>query len=105
MKISRQEINGEFVYTVEDGYEQYPVNYVDFRSALRFCNWLTSGNIERGTYNSIWGSNNGINKRNLNEMAIGGVALPTEDEWYKAAYFSGQSAPGEVNWQQQTPWY
>ena len=101
MKINRQEIDGEFVYLVEDGYEQYPVNYVDFRSALRFCNWLTSGNIERGTYNSIWGSNNGINKRNWNEMEIGAVALPTEDEWYKAAYFSGQPAPGD--WTNQAP--
>ena len=101
MKIDRLEINGEFVYTVEEGYEQYPVNYVDFRSALRFCNWLTSGNIYTGTYNSIWGANNGINKRSWNEMEIGAVALPTEDEWYKAAYFSGQPAPGD--WTNQAP--
>ena len=32
-------------------------------------------------------------------MEIGAVALPTEDEWYKAAYFSGQPAPG--NWTDQ----
>ena len=101
MKIDRLESNGEFVYTVEEGYEQYPVNYVDFRSALRFCNWLTSGNIYNGTYNSIWGANNGINKRSWNEMEIGAVALPTEDEWYKAAYFSGQPAAGD--WTNQAP--
>jgi formylglycine-generating enzyme required for sulfatase activity len=101
MRIDRQKINNEYVYTVENGYEQHPVNYVDFRSALRFCNWLTSGNIKRGTYNSIWGSNNGINKRSWNEMEIGAVALPTEDEWYKAAYFSGQPVPGD--WTNQAP--
>ena len=101
MRINRQEINDELVYTVEDGYEQHPVNYVDFRSALRFCNWLTSGNNERGTYNSIWGSNNGINKRSWSEMEIGAVALPIENEWYKAAYFSGQPAPGD--WTDQAP--
>ena len=34
-------------------------------------------------------------------MEIGAVALPTEDEWYKAAYFSGQPAPGD--WTDQAP--
>ena len=61
--------------------------------------------LQVGTMNEVlipFGeANNGINKRNWNEMEIGAVALPTEDEWYKAAYFSGQPAPGD--WTDQAP--
>src|SRR6476646_9888043 len=34
---------GSYHYTVEAGYENFPVNYVSWGDAARFCNWLQNG--------------------------------------------------------------
>ena len=80
------------------GYSAYftgarqPTNYVSWYEAAQFCNYLTSGNKSKGAY--LFSGNNtnpgdfwGVNR----DAAISsyGVAyvIPTEDEWYKAAYY------------------
>jgi formylglycine-generating enzyme len=64
------------------------VNYVSFWDAARFTNWLTTGNTETGVYvltaNGI--TNNTIT-RDATAWANGGVAIASENEWYKAAYY------------------
>ncbi|MFC1678004.1 formylglycine-generating enzyme family protein [Planctomycetota bacterium] len=78
--------------TYTDG--QQPVNNVSWYEALQFCNYLTSGNKSLGAY--LFSGNNtnpgdflGINR----DLAIStyGTAyvIPTENEWYKAAYYTG----------------
>ena len=77
---------GVISYTVKSGREYWPVSYVSIVDAMRFCNWVTTGSISNGVY-SITDGGSGIEiVRNEAAWLAGGVALATEDEWYKAAY-------------------
>jgi sulfatase modifying factor 1 len=77
----------------------YPVNFVNWGDAARFCNWLTNGQpsaaegngtTETGSYtlNGVT-DNTSLNLvvRNANAKYV----IPTEDEWYKAAYYDPSS--------------
>jgi formylglycine-generating enzyme len=71
---------------------QQPTNSVSWYEVLQFCNYLTSGDKSKGAYlfsgnNGNPGSFLGIN-RTAAQATYGTIyVLPTEDEWYKAAYF------------------
>lgn len=67
-----------------------PTANISWYDAARFCNYLTTGNSENGVYNFSEGSLVYIWDHELAGL-IYGVAyfLPTEDEWYKAAYYTG----------------
>jgi sulfatase modifying factor 1 len=71
---------------------QQPANMVSWYEAAQFCNYLTSGDKSKGAYqfsgnNANPGDFLGIN-RTAAQAAYGTIYfLPTEDEWYKAAYF------------------
>ena len=67
-----------------------PATYMSWHEAARFCNWLTSGNVSNGAY-QLDGSNLviGVNRpAALNQYGTV-YALPTIDEWHKAAYYTG----------------
>jgi formylglycine-generating enzyme required for sulfatase activity len=70
---------------------QQPTNRVSWYEAAQFCNYLTSGDKSQGVYqfsgnNANPGDFLGINR----DAAISSYGIvyviPTEDEWYKAAY-------------------
>jgi formylglycine-generating enzyme required for sulfatase activity len=69
-----------------------PTNEVSWYEATQFCNFLTSGDKSKGAYlfsgsNSNPGDFLGID-RDLSISTYGTTyVIPTEDEWYKAAYF------------------
>jgi hypothetical protein len=88
--ITRAGSSGSYTYNVKTGFENKPVNFVTFWDAARFTNWLTSGDTENGVYvlTSTGISNNTIT-RNATAFNAGGVAIASEDEWYKAAYYDG----------------
>ena len=67
-----------------------PVASVSWYDAAQFCNWLTSGNKYLGAYQfSDSGTLTNVNRSfSLNFYGMTYV-LPTEDEWYKAAYYTG----------------
>lgn len=74
-----------------------PTGGVSWYEAAQFCNYLTSGDKSKGAYlfsgdNIDPGDFLGINR----SMAIAtyGIiyVLPTEDEWYKAAYYKPDSS-------------
>ena len=74
-----------------------PVSCVSLYEAMQYCNWLTSGNINNGAYQVItdeWGDYVGVGiDRALAITTYGTVyALPTDDEWYKAAYFKSDAS-------------
>ena len=81
--------SGSFTYSVKSGFGDKPVNYVSFWDAARFTNWLTSGDTETGVYN-LGGTTNPPNNtitRDSTAWNNGGVAIASENEWYKAAYY------------------
>lgn len=80
---------GQF-YGVIPGRESYPVTNVSWVSAVRFANWLNNGqgngSTETGAYTLLGGT---AIPSNLDTVARNGTAkvfLPSEDEWYKAAF-------------------
>ena len=83
--------SGSYTYSVTSGFENKPVVYVSWFDAARFSNWLAngqgSGDTETGSYN-LNGANTGL----ILAIADAKVRLPTEDEWYKAAYYNGTTS-------------
>ena len=72
--------SGGYTYSVAAGYADRPVNYVSWYDAARFTNWLTTGDTESGVYDTTtWAID-----RNAAPLVY---FIPTEDEWYKAAYY------------------
>jgi sulfatase modifying factor 1 len=84
----------------DDGYSfssywtgaQKPTNVVSWYEAVQFCNYLTSGDKSKGAYqfsgnNAYPGAFQGINRTAAISAYGTAYVLPTEDEWYKAAYF------------------
>jgi len=65
-----------------------PVASLSWYEAAQFCNWLTSGNKYLGAYQ--FDGNGTLTNVNRIAAAVYGTVyvLPTEDEWYKAAYYT-----------------
>jgi formylglycine-generating enzyme len=85
--------NGEgYIYGTYHTGAQIPTSCVSWYEALQFCNYLTSGDKSKGVYqfsgnNANAGDFLGID-RMAAESAYGTIYfLPSEDEWYKAAYY------------------
>lgn len=66
-----------------------PASYVSLYEAMKYCNWLTSGDVNLGAYQFSGG--NYLSTDRASAITTYGTvyALPTEDEWYKAAYYTG----------------
>ena len=71
--------SSKFVYRVKSGWEKRPVVYVGYADVCRYCNWLSSGDTERGSYDMT-----GDIPRRLKGAKY---VVPTDDEWCKAAYY------------------
>ncbi|MCX6876840.1 MAG: SUMF1/EgtB/PvdO family nonheme iron enzyme [Verrucomicrobia bacterium] len=84
--ISRSGSSGSYSYVVVAGSGNKPITYVSWFDAARFCNWMHngqgSGSTETGAY-TLNGAMAGIILKNSNAA----VWIPTENEWYKAAYY------------------
>ncbi len=66
-----------------------PAVNISFHEAARFCNWLTTGNPNKGAYSMFGGYVTGVDRATA-VLDYGTVyVVPTEDEWYKAAYYTG----------------
>ncbi len=79
-------------YSVIAGKGDNPVNFVTFYDTLRFANWLdngqTPGSTETGAYTLLGGTPTPSNGNSITRNAGATVFLPSEDEWYKAAYYN-----------------
>jgi sulfatase modifying factor 1 len=67
-----------------------PITFVSWFDAARFANWLNNGatngaSTETGAY-TLNGATNGVG---FTKNAGATWFLPSEDEWYKAAYYKG----------------
>jgi formylglycine-generating enzyme len=106
--ISRTGVSGSYSYSVigPDGVvngqsgANRPITYVSWFNSARFANWLANGQptgvqtgttTENGAYNlANWtsGTAPARNVTNPNTGATPTYVIPTENEWYKAAYYS-----------------
>ena len=95
-QIQRSGSSGSYTYSVASDYANRPVNYVSWYDTLRFSNWLhngqptgsqTAATTEDGAYDMSLGS--GVVRK-----AGAQVFLPTENEWYKAAYHKNDGVTG-----------
>lgn len=68
-----------------------PVNFISFFDCMRFVNWLHNGQGAGGTESGVYAISDG-----LSETRAPGARffLPTENEWYKAAYFDPTPGAG-----------
>lgn len=82
---------GTFTYSVIPTLSNHPVVSVSWFDAARFTNWLMNGqntnDMETGAY-TLNGAISGIVTANVGAQ----VYIPSENEWYKAAYFNAISA-------------
>lgn len=103
-EIRRTGEEGAYSYSVADEYANRPVTHVSFLDACRFCNWLHNGqgdaDTETGAYtlNGYWGTDGRRIRRNPNAKFF----IPTENEWYKAAYFDPQKHGENPYWKYPT---
>jgi formylglycine-generating enzyme required for sulfatase activity len=92
--ITRSGSPGSYTYSAISGRENLPVNHVSYFDALRFANWLHNGqgngDTETGAYTLLGGTPTPSNPL-LERNAAARVFLPTDAEWYKAAYYDTQS--------------
>jgi hypothetical protein len=66
-----------------------PASNVSYHEAAKFCNFLTTGDALFGAYNINGGKVIDIDRTQA-VLDYGRVfVLPTADEWYKAAYYTG----------------
>ena len=76
--------DGSYTYSATAGTENQPVGWVSVYDGIRLCNWMSngqgSGDTEKGSYTLSDGEG-------VSRTANATWVLPSEDEWYKAAYY------------------
>ena len=77
-------------YAVKPNMGDKPVNFVDWFAAARVSNWLMNGatgtsSTETGAYTLIGGTSGTAPAVNNGATFY----IPTDDQWYKAAYYKG----------------
>ena len=96
--ITRTGIPGLYLYDTISGREDVAVNYVSFYDGLRFANWLHNGQpsgfqdastTEDGAYTI---TPEGIDDNSIVRNSGATFFVPSEHEWYKAAYYDPLSA-------------
>jgi formylglycine-generating enzyme required for sulfatase activity len=65
-----------------------PAGNVSLYEAMKYCNWLTSGNVNNGAYQFSGTNYLGTDRAAAVSTYAKIYALPTFSEWYKAAYYN-----------------
>jgi hypothetical protein len=102
--IMRSGSPGSYTYAVKSAalngayiYGNKPVVYVSWYDAIRFANWLHNGQggpgtTEDGAYTLLGGTPTPSNGDSITRNPGATWWLPSEDEWYKAAYHRNNGA-------------
>ena len=90
--ITQSGTSGAYTYATRTNMGDKPVNYVSWFDAARVSNWLVNGgtsssSTETGAYTLAGGTSG--NAPAVNNGAT--FYVPTENQWYKAAYYKGGS--------------
>lgn len=96
--IARTGSSGSYSYSVMNNggsSANRPITYVSWFDAARFANWMSNGqgngSTETGAYTIVGGQTSGAAPARNTGAAF---ALPTENEWYKAAYYQPNASGG-----------
>jgi sulfatase modifying factor 1 len=83
-----------------------PITYVSWFDAARFSNWMTNGQGSGSTEDGAYTLNNATTGSAVARNPGAAFYIPTNDEWYKAAYFSpnygGVGVPGYYDYATQS---
>lgn len=99
--VERSGVAGEYFYAVKPGMGHRPAVLVDFYDVLRFCNWLHHGQpsgaqdattTEDGAYTL---TPEALAAENVLRNPGARYWLPSDDEWYKAAYHQPTDLGGD----------
>ncbi len=89
--ITRSGSDGSYAYVVKADMGDKPVIYVSFYDAIRFVNWLHNGQGDGSTDSGAYTIDFNFDARTPDARYF----LPTQDEWYKAAYHQPASHGGD----------
>ncbi len=97
-EIIREGEDGSYTYTVLSGREKRPVVFVAAVDAMRMANWLHNGgtaesDTEVGSY--TFDGYDTVSRRTIGADYF----LPSDDEWYKAAYYDPTKGGTGGYWQ------
>ena len=101
-KIEQSGAPGSWSYSVAPEREDRPVNYISWGDAARFANWLQNGQptgpqgpatTEDGSYD-LSGATSRADLLAVTRKPGAVWVIPTEDEWYKAAYHKNDGLTG-----------
>lgn len=93
--ISRSGFQGNYSYSTKTNMANKPVNYISWFDLARYCNWLhnskpsgaqTSSTTENGAYD--------LSQSIVVRKPEAKYFIPSEDEWYKAAFYKTGSNAG-----------
>ena len=80
-------------------YGKQAAAHISWHEACMFTNWLTSGDVTHGVYTvDDSGMVTGIDRASAQSTYGAVYHLPTEDEWYKAAYYDPNKPGGAGYW-------
>ncbi|MBX7075532.1 MAG: formylglycine-generating enzyme family protein [Pirellulales bacterium] len=90
---------GNYTYSTMPNMGDKPVNNVSWYDAIRFANWLNNGqgagDTETGAYTLLGGTPTPSNGNSITRNTGAIWFLPSEDEWYKAAYHQPAAQGGD----------
>lgn len=89
--------SGGFTYAAKTNMANKPVNYVSFLDAMRFVNWLHNGQPSGAqdastTEDGVYTISDGLSETRADDAQF---FIPSENEWYKAAYHQRASEDGD----------
>jgi len=97
--ITRSGTDGSYTYSVKANMGDKPVNFVSWYDAARMANWMTNGQGSSGTESGVYTLTGPTSisaiTRNLSNPDQ--IFIPTEDEWYKAAYHQPFAEGGDAD--------
>ena len=108
--IQRSGSSGSYTYSVASDWANRSVNYVSWGDSARFANWLSNGQptggqsastTEDGSY-ALNGATGDAVLLAVTRKASATWVIPSEDEWYKAAYYDPNKPGGAGYWDYPT---
>jgi formylglycine-generating enzyme len=87
--ISRVGSDGTYQYASRAFMGNKPIAWVDWLKAARFANWMNNGQVSGSTETGAYTLNGTFSATGIQRNVNAKVWLPSENEWYKAAYYSG----------------